>query len=55
MWNPLLDRRVPQRDHEPQGARSPNFNRLATEWLPTAAKWWLSDYLKSGRYMRSSL
>jgi len=55
VWNPLLDRRVPQRDHEPQGRAVANFSHLTTDWLRTAAKWWLSDCLESGRYSWSSL
>lgn len=50
VWNPLLDARIPQRDHEPQGRAVLNFTHLTSAWLREAAKWWLSDTLATGRY-----
>lgn len=55
VWNPLLDARIPQRDHEPQGRAVVNFTNLTSPWLREAAKWWLGDTLASGRYTWSSL
>ena len=55
VWNPLLDARVPQRDHEPQGRTVVNFTHLTSPWLREAAKWWLGDTLATGRYTWSSL
>ena len=55
VWNPLLDARIPQRDHEPQGRAVVNFINLTSSWLREAAKWWLGDTLASGRYTWSSL
>ena len=55
VWNPLLDDRIPQRDHEPQGRVVVNFTHLTSPWLREAAKWWLGDTLASGRYTWSSL
>lgn len=55
VWNPLLDARVPQRDHEPQGRTVVNFTHLMSPWLREAAKWWLGDTLATGRYTWSSL
>ena len=55
VWNPQLDRRVPQRDHEPSGRNSANFSRLHSDWLREAAKWWLSICLETERYTWSSM
>lgn len=55
VWNPLLDARIPQRDHEPQGRAVVNFAHLTSPWLREAAKWWLGDTLATGRYTWSSL
>lgn len=55
VWNPLLDPRIPQRDHEPNGRNVLNFAHLSSPWLREAAKWWLGDALESGRYTWSSL
>lgn len=55
VWNPLLDPRIPQRDHEPNGRNVLNFAHLTSPWLREAAKWWLGDALESGRYTWSSL
>jgi integrase len=50
VWNPMLDPRVPQRDHEPQHRANANFSRLSSTWLREAAKLWLSANLSNGRY-----
>lgn len=55
VWNPILDSRVPQRQHEPQGRNVANFSRLTSTWLREAAKWWLSIWLEAERYSWSSL
>lgn len=55
VWNPALDRRVPQREHEPNGRKVANFAQLTTEWLREAAKWWLSVQLSTERYVWSSV
>jgi len=55
VWNPLLDPRIPQRDHEPNGRAVVNFAHLTSPWLREAAKWWLGNTLESGRYTWSSL
>ena len=39
VWNPLLDPRIPQRDHEPNGRNVLNFAHLSSPWLREAAKW----------------
>lgn len=55
VWNPQLDRRIPQREHEPQGQKVANFSQLTTEWLREAAKWWLSVQLSTQHYVWSSV
>lgn len=55
VWNPVLDDRIPRREHEPSGRARLNFSHLTTEWLREAAKWWLSTQLATGHYVWSSL
>ncbi|MGW1982102.1 tyrosine-type recombinase/integrase [Streptomyces collinus] len=55
VWNPGLDRRIPQREHEPWGRAVANFSQLTTDWLREAAKWWLSVQLSTERYVWSSV
>jgi integrase len=50
VWNPVLDCRIPQRAHEPQGRSVANFSHLTSDWLREAAKWWLSQNLATERY-----
>lgn len=55
VWNPLMDPRIPQREHEPWGRSRANFSHLTTQWLREAVKWWLSRQLIEGRYVWSSV
>src|SRR5699024_7489931 len=55
VWNPQLDPRIPQREHEPQGRQIANFSHLSSTWLRDGAKWWLSTCLETERYTWSSL
>lgn len=55
VWNPALDRRIPQREHEPQGRSVANFSQLTTAWFREAAQWWLSVQLSTERYVWSSV
>lgn len=55
VWNPVLDKRIPLRDHEPYGRSRANFSHLTTDWLREAAKWWLATQLITGQYVWSSL
>ncbi|KOV32817.1 hypothetical protein ADK58_05905 [Streptomyces sp. XY152] len=55
VWNPALDRRIPQREHEPHGRAVANFSQLTTDWFREAAKWWLSVQLSTERYVWSSV
>lgn len=55
VWNPSLDRRIPQREHEPWGRSVANFSQLTTDWFREAAKWWLSVQLSTERYVWSSV
>jgi integrase len=55
VWNPQLDPRVPQRDHEPRGRSIANFSHLTSDWLREAAKWWLSICLETERHTWSTL
>ena len=48
VWNPVLDRRVPLREHEPGSRNVVNFSRLTSPWLRDGAKRWLSACLSSG-------
>ncbi len=55
VWNPALDRRIPQREHEPHGRTVANFSQLTTSWFREAAQWWLSVQLSTERYVWSSV
>lgn len=55
LWNPQLDPRVPQREHEPMGQSTANFSRLSSDWLREGAKLWLSENLENGRYSWSTI
>lgn len=55
VWNPMLDPRIPQREHEPQGRNVMNFSRLTSPWLREGAKLWLSASLCNGTMTWSSL
>lgn len=54
VWNPVLDPRIPQRQHEPLGNNVLYFSHLSTLWLREAAKWWLSRQLECGVYTWST-
>ncbi|TNC25092.1 tyrosine-type recombinase/integrase [Amycolatopsis alkalitolerans] len=54
VWNPLLDNRIPLREHEPQRNNLIYFSHLTTPWLREAAKWWLSRQLERGVYTWST-
>lgn len=47
VWNPLLDNRIPQREHEPSGRNLANFSWLTSSWLRDGAKLWLSAGLST--------
>ncbi|MGW6505890.1 tyrosine-type recombinase/integrase [Nonomuraea angiospora] len=55
VWNPMLDPRIPLREHEPQGRHRANFSQLTSVWLREACKWWLSTQLINGHYVWSSI
>ena len=55
VWNPSLDPRVPQRDHEPQGRTTMHFTNLTSMWLREGAKYWLSAGLTTERYSWSTI
>jgi hypothetical protein len=55
VWNPLLDRRIPLRPHEPNGRNKLNFTRISSPWLREATKWWLGAALDGGVYTWSTL
>jgi hypothetical protein len=55
VWNPVLDKRIPQRDHEPQGTHVANFSHLTSDWLREGVKWWLSTMLETQRYSWSTI
>lgn len=55
VWNPVLDSRVPRREHEPMGTTTASFTRLTSEWLREGAKLWLSASLSNGRYTWSTI
>ena len=54
VWNPQLDPRVPQREHEPGGRNVVNFSHLTSPWLREGAKLWLSASLSNGQLTWSS-
>ena len=55
VWNPQLDRRIPQREHEPLGRNVVNFSHLTSDWLREGAKLWLSANLSAGTMTWSTL
>jgi hypothetical protein len=55
VWNPQLDSRIPQREHEPHGRNVLNFSHLTSAWLREGAKLWLSASLSNGTMTWSSL
>ncbi len=55
VWNPQLDPRIPQREHEPHGRNASNFSRLTSPWLREGAKLWLSANLSTGTMTWSSV
>jgi integrase len=55
VWNPLLDARIPLRDHEPQRTSLIHFSHLTTPWLREGAKWWLSRQLEREIYTWSTV
>lgn len=55
VWNPLLDNRIPMREHEPQRNQLIYFSHLSTAWLREGAKWWLSRQLERDVYTWSTL
>ena len=55
VWNPMLDRRIPLREHEPMGANNAIFTRLSSDWLREGSKLWLSANLSTGRYSWSTI
>lgn len=54
VWNPLLDTRIPLREHEPLRTNLIYFSHLTTPWLREAVKWWLSRQLERGVYTWST-
>ena len=52
---PMLDPRIPQREHEPHGRNASNFSRLTSPWLREGAKLWLSANLSTGTMTWSSV
>ena len=55
VWNPKLDPRIPQREHEPWGNNVANFSYLTIPWLRDGAKLWLSASLSNGTMTWSSV
>ena len=55
VWNPQLDPRIPQREHEPAGRNVVNFSRLTSPWLREGAKLWLSTNLANSTLSWSSV
>jgi hypothetical protein len=55
VWNPQLDSRIPQREHEPHGRNVLNFSHLTSAWLHEGAKLWLSASLSTGTMTWSSV
>jgi hypothetical protein len=54
IWNPLLDTRIPMREHEPLRHAVIYFGQLTAPWLREAAKWWLSRQLEREVYTWST-
>lgn len=55
VWNPMLDPRIPMREHEPLRTENIYFSHLTTPWLREGAKYWLSRQLEREVYTWSTL
>lgn len=55
VWNPVLDSRIPQREHEPAGRNIANFSHLRSPWLREGAKLFFSASLATGTMSWSSV
>ena len=49
VWDPVLDQRIPRREHEPLGNRAIHWHRLDPAWLRTAAMWWVKTELEGNQ------
>jgi len=54
VWDPLHDRRIPQREHEPHRARV-SFTDVPQRWLAEGMRWFLAVGLQTGAHVWSSL
>ncbi|MCD9145870.1 tyrosine-type recombinase/integrase [Streptomyces albireticuli] len=50
VWNPVLDPRIPLREHEPDRHQIAYFTHLTMPWLREGAKFWLSRQLEREVY-----
>lgn len=55
VWNPVLDKRIPLRDHEPNGRHVAYLTHLTTPWLRDGCRFWLKTYLETGHYTWTSV
>jgi len=48
IWDPTVDPRIPQRDHEPLGRKAVHFHRIHTDWLRRGLQWCCKVGLDTG-------
>lgn len=49
IWDPVLDDRIPLRDHEPFGTQAIHWHRIEPAWLRVAALWQVKSLLETGQ------
>ncbi len=55
VWNPAVDKRIPLREHEPNGHHLVSFLPITHDWLREAAKWHCKVSLETGQLTWSSV
>lgn len=49
VWDPVLDKRIPLREHEPFGTQAIHWHRVEPQWLRLGAMWHVKMTLTSGQ------
>lgn len=48
LWDPVLDDRIPRREHEPRGTSAIHWHRIEPDWLRIGAMWYAKRLLETG-------
>jgi hypothetical protein len=54
-WDPVVDGRIPLREHEPMGRYTVRFGQITTGWLRAGAQWHCKTGLETGTLTWSSV